>query len=334
MDSRFNHLLSKEISQDLPALKENTPLVIRDHECPIFAYINSLPSNASKSTAVRALQSIAQHLGQPSFYHIKWVNVDKNAISSLVGILQEKKLSSDTVGLYLSIIKSVLKEAFLLGQITGLQWERVKSVKRPTAAKRRKHATLNPQEFEGLLALVDEKAGSNVKAIRDKAIFHALIGLGLRRYELVKLQMEDIDFEGESITFYGKGNKERDVFIHSITLHALKEWIKIRGDKPGPIFTKLFRNGILPPQLDIKNNEPVIGLVTESIYLLCRFYGLTAKGIAPHSLRRSYATWLHNNGADIYHIARLLGHASIKTTEIYIKVEDDGVKNTVLSKLF
>lgn len=58
------------------------------------------------------------------------------------------------------------------------------------------------------------------------------------------------------------------------------------------------------------------------------------KDIAPHSLRRSYATLLDGNGADIKHIAKLMGHSSIKTTERNIRVEHQDIMDTVDDKLF
>ena len=310
------------------------PLVIQNDECPVYAYINSLRAVSSKSTALRVLHSIAQKLGRSNYYSINWARFDRNTLNSLVALLKDKGLSYETIGLYLSITKSVLREAFLLGQINSLHWERVKSVKPPMLGKKKLHATLSQSDFAQLLNTIEVLALTNTKKVRDQAMFHLLIGCGLRRFELAKLKLSAIDLIGNKITFDGKGGKERTVAIHPITMRALKEWMVIRGYKEGAVFTRVYKSGELHKSVSINNTDEIPHFSSESIYLLCKTYGLVSAGITPHSLRRSYATWLSRNGANIQHISKLMGHYGIKTTEIYIKTEQREIDKTVLDKLF
>jgi len=93
----------------------------------------------------------------------------------------------------------------------------------------------------------------------------------------------------------------------------------------GAVFVRIYKSGIFPSWID--NDESLVsGLSTEAIYMLCKKYGLIDKDIAPHSLRRSYATLLDRNGADIKHIAKLMGHSSIKQ-DIMDTVDDKLFKN-------
>lgn len=334
MKSRFDHLLRGPISTELVPMNTPTPAIIKNNNCPIYAYINSLRSRASQETARRVLQSIAKKLNQPNLYSIVWERFDRNTLNSLVNLLHEQGLSNETISLYLSVTKSVLKEAFLLGQIDTLHWERAKAVAKPTAGKKREHATLSEFEFDTLLEVIGQNAATPAKAIRDKAIFHLLIGCGLRRFELINLKMDNINFTTNTLTFDGKGRKERDVTIHPYTMAALKLWLDKRSYKPGYVFTRVYKGGRVHDSARPESSEQVQKLNPNAVYLLCEKYGLLERGIAPHSLRRSYATLLSANGANIQYIAKLMGHSSIKTTEIYIKSDKEEIANTVLTQLF
>ncbi|MFP3454255.1 site-specific integrase, partial [Bacillus sp. SIMBA_154] len=90
----------------------------------------------------------------------------------------------------------------------------------------------------------------------------------------------------------GKGNKERYVALHPVTKAALEDWINIRSILSGPIFIKVSKNG----SFSIRENNFLTG---NAIYELCRKYNT----VAPHSLRRSYATWLDDKGVKISRIS-------------------------------
>ncbi|ESP90231.1 hypothetical protein N483_06505 [Pseudoalteromonas luteoviolacea NCIMB 1944] len=334
MSYRLSHILRippNEVSKEISAHSGGRNLIVRDNECPIYAYIMSLNSDKSQETARRVLMAIAQHLGCDDIYQIKWSKIDKNTINNLLTILDKVGLSPDTKSLYLSVIKSVLKEAFLLGQITTLHYERVKSVKRSMGSRIKKHQLISEQSFRQLLRQVDEVKQPTATCLRDKAIFHLLIGCGLRRFELSGLQLAQINHDTQHLTVLGKGNKEREIKLHNITYLALQDWLNIHPYSDGPLFIRLTKSG--QPYYKMSDTP---GLSGHAIYNLCKKYGLisAAQRIPPHSLRRSYATWLYNNGADLKVISVLLGHSSLKTTEIYIKHTQDDIDQAVVANLF
>lgn len=333
MNKRLKHLTDGSTAVVVNNRRPIIPPVICDDKCPIYAYLASLKSMNSKKTAIRVLQAVAKHLDQSDFYSIIWQNFDRNTLNQLIQILLTKNKAPDTISLYISVIKRVLYEAYLLDLIETKHWERVKSVQKPAAGRQKKHNVLSEFEFEELLHTIDITSSNSIMAIRDKAIFHLFIGCGLRRFELVNLKLDNIQLGSKSIIFDGKGRKQREVKLHNVTFRAIQEWLKIRGDYPGPLFVRVYKSGALPTWID--NNESLAsGLSTEAMYMLCKRYGLIEKNIAPHSLRRSYATLLDGNGADIKHIAKLMGHSSIKTTERYIQVDHQDVMDTVDDKLF
>jgi len=308
-------------------------VIIQDNNCPVYAYINSLNEPRSQQTARRVLMAIAKHLGVDSIYHIHWSKFDRNHVNSLLGVLRERALSPDTISLYLSVIKRVLMEAFLLGQIEPLQYERVKSIKRPSGSRVKNHHLLDRDAFTELLKTISTWPQAKQTCIRDQAIFHLLVGCGLRRFEISELHIEHVQQDTKHLKFIGKGNKERLVKLHDLTFFALQKWIEIHPFGTGPLFVRLTKCGSVHGKMSDTN---VKGISGHAIYNLCKKYYLLRKEAhtPPHTLRRSYATWLYNNGVDLKTLAALLGHSSIKTTEIYIQQDQDSIDNEVLTKLF
>ena len=333
MNSRLKHILDNSKSLQLENRPKGLDAVIRDDRCPIYAYLVSLNSDASKKTVLRVLQSIAKHLNQQSYYDIVWSKFDRNILNNLIQLLHTQNKAPDTINLYVSVVKRVLYEAYLLDLVDTKRWERIKSVRTPKGGRRKTHKVLNQSTFEMLVKKIINDSPNPVMASRDIAIFNLFVGCGLRRFELINLQLKHVDRFRRTITFEGKGRKLRQVKMHPITTLALENWLKLRGNKEGPIFTRVYKSGVLPAWLGCNDRE-IKKLSTESIYMLCKKVGLLDLDISPHSLRRSYATMLDKNGADIKHIARLLGHSSIKTTELYIQTEQEEINNTVDTKLF
>jgi integrase/recombinase XerC len=154
-------------------------------------------------------------------------------------------------------------------------------------------------------------------AARDRAIFETLYSSGLRVSELVGLNWRDIDEElGMVMVRSGKGNKDRLVPLGEPALDALLKWrraMPIAWEPAGPVIVNL-RGG---------------RLTTRSVEMILQrriaAAGISA-GITPHGLRHSFATHMLNNGADLRSIQEMLGHASLATTQRYIHVSVNHLK--------
>lgn len=317
--------------------KKSIELIIKDNNCPIFSYVNSLKSDNSKKTARLSLQAISRHLDCHSIYEINWLEIDRNFLNYFVGKLQnEIGLAPDTIGLYLSVIKSVLKEAYLLDLITTKQFERIKTVKRPLDHRDKVHHILTVQQYEKLLLKCNDNSNAGK---RDAAIFAIIVGCGLRRFEAAKLLTSDINIQDKQLTVEGKGKKLRVIPLHEKTLKIIDDWLKERSDTPGPLFLRINKSDKIDEsylqEMSIKNLR-TYSISENAIYHICKKRGLLndLNKIPPHSLRRTYASWLYNNGADLKSISKLLGHNSVKTTEKYIIIEQDKLGNIVNNMLF
>lgn len=126
---------------------------------------------------------------------------------------------------------------------------------------------------------------------------------GLRISEAVSLRPGQIDAGGGVIRIIGKGNKERLVPLPETLLPALREMWKTHGNRQW-VFAQSKEGGHLH-----------VRVLREVFQAACAQQGLV--GLRPHSLRHAYATRLLEEGVDVRVVQMLLGHASIKSTQIY-----------------
>ncbi len=149
---------------------------------------------------------------------------------------------------------------------------------------------------------------------RNRTIIEVLYGTGIRVSELVNLKLSNIFFKEKIIKITGKGNKERFVPIGKVASTEIKKY-KSSRDKlkiDDKFLDILFLNKYgrcLTRSMIFK----IIRDASRSISL--------EKKISPHTLRHSFATHLHKNGADLRTIQLILGHESITTTEIYTHLD-------------
>jgi len=171
--------------------------------------------------------------------------------------------------------------------------------------------SLSKSELHDLLSLPDVE---DVLGMRDRAILEVLYSCGLRRSELTKLDLEDVDLERKILTVRkGKGGKSRVVPLGEKAVY----WVNYYLQKGRP-------------RLEIDFNERALfisgyGTRINSSYLgnwvkrSMKQVGIEKEGSC-HLLRHTCATHMLDNGADIRYIQQLLGHASLDTTQIYTEV--------------
>jgi site-specific recombinase XerD len=159
--------------------------------------------------------------------------------------------------------------------------------------------------------------------IRDRAIMETLYSSGIRLNELVQLTVHDVDLKDKTLHIRkGKGNRQRIVPIGKNAATYLEEYLlRIRPRYTGK--NKQERRLFLTDQ-----GKPVNG---NSIRTALFYYKKAAgikKTASPHSFRRSCATHLLQQGADIRYVQKLLGHRHIKTTQLYTRVYPIDLKQT------
>jgi site-specific recombinase XerD len=135
---------------------------------------------------------------------------------------------------------------------------------------------------------------------RNRAIIGFMLDTGVRRSEVATLGLDDLDLTEGQARIFGKGRKERLVFFAPSTAELMKRWLKVRGEEPGSLFW-----------LSYEGVKMVFNRIKKEAGLETFF---------PHQLRHTTATNLLSGGADTHSVRRMLGHASVVTTERYLSM--------------
>ncbi len=180
--------------------------------------------------------------------------------------------------------------------------------------------TLSFQEIELLIEGLDL---TKPEDIRNKAMLETLYSSGLRVTELIQLQISHLYKDIEFIRVIGKGNKERLVPIGSVALKHIEIYLEyVRKNLPQyPAYSDvLFLN---------RRGKPISRvMVFLVIKKLAEKAGLQ-KNISPHTFRHSFATHLIEGGADLRAVQQMLGHSSITTTEIYMHLDQQYLRESM-----
>jgi len=159
--------------------------------------------------------------------------------------------------------------------------------------------------------------------IRNKAIMEVLYSTGIRLDELLNLEVYHVDLKDQVLYVKkGKGRKQRVVPLGKTASQWLKEYL----EKIRPYYAK--KN---PKERRLFLTHSGLAMTYGGIRQFLRAYSKSAgfkKNVAPHTFRRTCATHLLQQGADIRYIQKLLGHQSLKTTQVYTKVRPMEVKET------
>ena len=153
---------------------------------------------------------------------------------------------------------------------------------------------------------------------RDYLMVALLYATGVRREELANIKLSDIDFNSQTITVTGKGNKVRLVPIGETTHDDLMQYLTVREEF---LHTKETKSVFLFLNRDGQNIS--VRSVDRIVKAYAKFQGMD---FTPHTLRHSFATHLLENGADLLLIKEILGHSSLSTTQKYTHITAEAMK--------
>ena len=203
---------------------------------PALAYLSRLGSSRSMITISNCLKHIAVILGSSDIESADWAKLKRNHWTEIKKTLTEKGCSGATQNLYLTAFKTVAKEAWTLDLIPQSSYLKIQALTGVKYERLPKGRSLSGKEAGGLLAACDD--GTN-QGKRDKAMFALMLGCGLRRAEVVQLEMKNWDCCNRSFCFIGKGNKERRVFVPKKIDRIIDEWLMARGLEDGIFFPRI-----------------------------------------------------------------------------------------------
>jgi site-specific recombinase XerD len=172
-------------------------------------------------------------------------------------------------------------------------------------AEQRKPKVLRMPEVASMIKTRVERPGGTSLAPRDRAIIELLYGSGIRRAELADLNLDDVDFGQRVAQVTGKGNKRRMVPLTEASVVAMQSYLHVRPASTDRAFF-------------LSNRNARLGL--RQVWKIVKDYAAQS-GVdraTTHAMRHSFATHFIEGGGDVSSLQRLLGHANIATTQIYI----------------
>lgn len=155
---------------------------------------------------------------------------------------------------------------------------------------------------------------NNTSNLKHKLLIELLYSSGLRVSEAINLKIQDIDIENNVVRVnYGKGAKDRVSILSNKFKEDLLKYLCKKRDNEVFLFSKGDNHIVLKTAQRIVENAAKKAKLN--------------KRVTPHMLRHSFATHLLEDGVDIRHIQKLLGHSRLETTQIYTHVSNRDIKN-------
>ena len=167
--------------------------------------------------------------------------------------------------------------------------------------------------YNDLLEIINESS-KDKDGVRDRLIIEMLYATGVRVSELINIKINDINFNNRRIIVLGKGNKERIVYYGEYAEEVLKEYMKTHERKNHNYLFVNSKGG----KLTDRGVRYIIDNIMSKLSVKTH--------VTPHVLRHTFATDMLNNGCDIKVVQELLGHSSLKATEIYTHVTNEHLK--------
>lgn len=247
------------------------------------------------------------------YYFYMYINkdltkVNEDDIRNYLTYLNDKKEHSSSIRRKISSLKSFYKFLYNNDYMSKKDYPLLKIVMPKQEKKLPKFLYYNE-----LLEIIHESS-KDKDGIRDRLIIEMLYATGVRISELVNIKTSDIDFNSRRIRVMGKGSKERIVYYGEYAEEILKEYLDTH---PKNEYNYLFMNN-RGEQITDRGVRYIIDNIMKRLSIKTH--------VTPHVLRHSFATDMLNNGCDIKVVQELLGHSSLRATEIYTHVTNESIK--------
>jgi integrase len=288
-----------------PSKPRRAVLRLRDLDHSKSAVLNSLGSPASRRAYEFAIDEfIAWYCSEPRLAFIRVV-VARYRLS-----LEARGLAASSINQRLAAVRRLAYEAADCGLLSP---ELAAGIRRVKGVKQLGRRSGNWLSLEQCSKILDGVTGGDLRATRDHAMISTLVGCGLRRSELVALEIEHVQTRQGHwaiVDLVGKGGHIRTVPMPQWVKDALDGWTSAAGIVKGRVFRAISRSGRVWGSSISEN------VVWHVVSKRCTKAGL--EHIAPHDLRRTCARLCHSAGGELEQIQFLLGHSSVQTTERYL----------------
>ena len=290
---------------------------MREHVTGFMNYLR-----VEKQSSPATLDQYGRELSR-FFYYLESTEITEIAAvttsilrSYLYRCKEKRNLSDNSLCTIIAILKSFFNYLFEEEVIKKNPGRKIHTPKKKKTCPR----VMTRHEVDRIISAVDfAPKRSRKNRCRDRLILSLLYYTGVRKSELLHLNWDDINLSrSRMIIKSGKGKKDRVIPLHPKLIDLLDEYLTQR--------------------LPLKDPALITGemgkrLTATSFSNLIRMYvkiaGLSKKSYSAHSFRHSFATHLVENGADIFSVQRLMGHASLDSTRVYINFTGERMAKVV-----
>jgi integrase len=280
-------------------------LRLRDLDHSKASVLNSLGSTGSRRAYEFAMDEfISWYCSEPR------LAFNRVVVTRYRLYLEGRGLAASSINQRLAAVRRLAYEAADCGLLSPELAAGIRHVKGVKQLGRRSGNWLSLEECSKILNGIVE---TGLRAKRDHAIISTLVGCGLRRSELVALNMEDMQVRQGHWTIVdliGKGGHIRTVPVPQWVKDVLDTWTLAAGIVEGRVFRAVSRAG------KVWGSGLSENVVWHVVNHRCTQAGLDR--VAPHDLRRTCAKLCHSAGGELEQIQFLLGHSSVQTTERYL----------------
>ena len=230
-------------------------------------------------------------------------NTNYAMIRQWIVSLVNEGISNRSVNRKISSLNSYFKFLIKIGNLESNPLKKHRALK----VEKKVQVPFSQTEMETVLEQLS--IVTDFESARDRAIVELFYTTGIRRIELVQLQIEDVDFSNKTLKVLGKRNKERYIPLLPTIIKTLQEYMVFRNG-----FTSIEdRSSLFLTKKGSKIYETLV------YRIINKYFSKVSSKIkcSPHVLRHSFATHLLNEGADLNAVKELLGHSSLATTQVY-----------------
>ena len=313
---------------NLPARSDTTTLVHTGRRLPLdqhpaAVYLARL-ALGSRRTMTDALNRIAGMLtgNRCDRKTLRWDAVRYQHTQAVRSKLADQ-YEPATANKMLSALRGVLKEAWRLGQVSAEDYHRAVDLPSVRGESPLRGRALTAGELRKLAEVCHDD--ESPAGPRDAAMLALGSAGGLRRSEIIALELKDYDPETGALTIRrGKGRKPRVCYATNGAADALADWLEMRGTEVGPLFCPVSQTG----EITFRK------MIGHAFHKICskRARQAGVKPFTPHDLRRTFISDLLDAGADIVVVQKLAGHANVTTTARYDRRPEEA-KNRAASLL-
>jgi len=238
------------------------------------------------------------------------LQIHYSQIRSWIVSLVDAGISNNSINRKLSSLKSFYKFLQKTDQLSTSPLLKHKALK----VAKKVQVPFTMKEITEVLDVLDEEAG--FEGMRNRLMVALFYATGIRRIELVNLELQGVNLAAKTIKVLGKRNKERVIPLIPSVLSIIEKYLKER-DQISSQEKRLF--------ITDKGNKISETLVYRVIN---HYFSKVSSKVkkSPHILRHSFATHLLNEGADLNSVKELLGHASLASTQVYTHNSLESIK--------